>query len=125
MDYTNRLLVVDDDEVGRRALCFWLEASGYEPTEACDGMDALIRLQTGSYALVITDYRMPGMNGIELLRIVRKKWKIPVLLISGDLNEAEEQIAKLNHACVLRKPIERDDLLPIVNLAVQRGHLGD
>ena len=125
MNTMNRVLVVDDDDVGRLALSICLASSGYEPTEASDGMEALIRLQTGAYALVITDYRMPGLNGIELMQIVRKKWKIPVLLISGHLTEAEEQVVIMNDACVLRKPIDRDMLLPLVNEAVQRGRLDD
>lgn len=121
----NRVLIVDDDDAARDALSICLASLGYEPTEAADGMEALIRLQTGAYALVITDYRMAGLNGIELLQIVRKKWKIPVLLISGHLSEAEEQVANLNEAWVLRKPIDRDALLPLVKLAVQRGNLDD
>jgi len=125
MHTMNRVLIVDDDDVGRLALSSCLASSGYELTEASDGMEALIRLQTGAYALVITDYRMPGLNGIELMQIVRKKWKIPVLLISGHLTEAEEQVVIMNDACVLRKPIDRDMLLPLVNEAVQRGRLDD
>ena len=123
MNTMNRVLIVDDDDAGRLALSTCLASSGYEPTEACDGMEALIRLQTGAYALVITDYRMPGLNGIELIQIVRKKWKIPVLLISGPLTEAEEQIAILSEACVVRKPIEPNILLPLVRLAVEQGSL--
>jgi CheY-like chemotaxis protein len=115
------VLVVDDDDVCRRALSLCLQSSGYELTEASDGVDALTQLQTGAYALVITDYRLPGLNGIELLHIIRKKWKIPVLLISGDLSEGEEQVARLSDACVLRKPIDRQALLPMVKLAVKRG----
>lgn len=125
MNTMNRVLIVDDDDAGRHALSICLASFGYEPTEAADGMEALIQLQTGAYALVITDYRMTGLNGIELMQIVRKKWKIPVLLISGHLTEAEEHIANLNEACVLRKPIDRDALLPLVKLAVQRGRLDD
>jgi len=125
MNAMNRVLIVDDDEAGRQALSTCLASFGYEPTEAADGMEALIRLQTGAYALVITDYRMAGLNGLELLQIVRKKWKIPVLLISGHLSEVEEQVATLSDACVLRKPIDRDALLPLVKLAVERGRLDD
>ena len=125
MNTMNRVLIVDDDDAGRLALSTCLASSGYEPTEASDGMEALIRLQTGAYALVITDYRMAGLNGIELMQIVRKKWKIPVLLMSGYLTDAEEQVVALSDACVLRKPIDRDALLSLVKSAVQRGNLDD
>ncbi|MEP6887723.1 MAG: response regulator [Nitrospirales bacterium] len=74
-----------------------------------------------AYALVITDYRMPGLNGLELLHIVKRTWSVPVLLISEDLDEGEELVARLSDACVLRKPFDRDTLLPMVKLAVLRG----
>ena len=120
MEFHNRVLIVDDDEVGRRALCSCLEASGYEPTEASDGMEALARLRTAAYALVITDYRMPGLNGLELLRIVTKTWNVPVLLISGELDEGVERMARANDARILRKPFDRETLLPLVKSAVVR-----
>lgn len=120
MESLNRVLIVDDDEVGRKALCCCLEASGYEPTEASDGMEALVQLQTGAYALVITDYRMSGLNGLELLRIVTKTWNVPVLLISGELDEELELMARANDARILRKPFDRETLLPLVKLAVLR-----
>jgi DNA-binding response OmpR family regulator len=123
MDTMNRVLIVDDDEVTRRALCSCLEASGYEPTEASDGMDALSRLQTGAYALVITDYRIPGLNGLELLHIVKRTWNTPILFISGDLTEGEELVARSSDAWILRKPFNQDTLLPMVKLAVLRESL--
>jgi len=125
MNAMNRVLIVDDDDATRLALSSCLVSCGYETIEAADGMEALLRLQTGAYALVITDYRMPGLSGIELIQIVRRKWKIPVLLISGHLTETEEQVAILSDARVLRKPIDRDALLPIVKLAVQQGNIND
>jgi CheY-like chemotaxis protein len=125
MESINRVLIVDDDEMGRRALSSCLEASGYEPTEATDGIDALGRLQTGAYDLVITDYRMPGLNGLELLHIVKRTWSIPVLLISGDLDEGEELVARASDICILRKPFDRNTLLPMVKLAVLRGGITD
>lgn len=123
MDTMNRVLIVDDDEVTRRALCSCLKASGYEPTEASDGMDALSRLQTGAYALVITDYRIPGLNGLELLHIVKRTWNTPILFISGDLTEGEELVARSSDAWILRKPFNQDTLLPMVKLAVLRESL--
>lgn len=121
MDATNMVLILDDDEVGRRALSICLASSGYEPTEASDGIEALSLLQTGSYVLVITDYRMSGLNGLELLHIVKRTWSIPVLLISGDLNEGEELVARSSDIRVLRKPFDPDILIPMVKLAVLRG----
>ncbi|WP_447986779.1 response regulator [Nitrospira sp. Nam74] len=117
----NRVLIVDDDEATRRALSFCLASFGYESTEASDGIEALNRLQTGTYALMIADYRMPGLNGLELLHIVKRTWSIPVLFVSGDLSEGEELVARSNDASVLRKPFDTSTLIPMVKLALLRG----
>jgi CheY-like chemotaxis protein len=116
----DRVLIVDDDEAARRALSLCLVSFGYEPTEASDGIEALNRLQTGTYALMITDYRMPGLNGLELLHIVKRTWSIPVLLVSGDLSEGEELVAMSSDASVLRKPFDTETLIPMVKLALLR-----
>ena len=86
-------------------------------------MDALSRLQTGAYALVITDYRIPGLNGLERLHIVKRTWNTPILFISGDLTEGEELVARSSDAWILRKPFNQDTLLPMVKLAVLRESL--
>ena len=64
---------------------------------------------------------MPELNGMELLHVAKKKWNTPVLLISGDLNQGEEHVASLCNADVLRKAINHDTLLSMVQRAIQRG----
>jgi len=63
-----RVLVVDDDEGVRYTLREILESSGLEVDVACDGVEALERLQLQPAQLVVTDLRMPRMDGMELLR---------------------------------------------------------
>ena len=64
---------------------------------------------------------MSGLNGLELLHIVKRTWSIPVLLISGDLNEGEELVARSSDIRVLRKPFDPDILILMVKLAVLGG----
>lgn len=67
-----RILVVDDDALSREFLVEAISALGYKPIEAKNGQEALERAQHSNPDLVLTDLRMPGMDGIELLRKIRE-----------------------------------------------------
>ena len=62
-----RVLLVDDDESFRRVQGFKLEQAGYEVTSCADGMIAIDSFGEGSHDVVVTDIRMPGISGLELL----------------------------------------------------------
>jgi len=84
MDKERRILIVDDDPQMRIALGEALNRLGYIADTSCDGLEAIKRLNYSDYALVITDMKMPGMDGLSLLREVRKRiGSLPVLVITG------------------------------------------
>src|SRR5579863_6514042 len=68
-----RVLIVDDDEIARDLLSEALSGTGYEVTAACNGIEALEALRTGVYRIVISDWEMPEMNGLELCRRIRER----------------------------------------------------
>jgi CheY-like chemotaxis protein len=78
------ILVVEDNLTMRDLLVDTLDAIGYLPTGASDGSEALQKLKEGKFDLIITDIMMPGIDGIALLKRVRKDYpKLPVLFITG------------------------------------------
>jgi len=85
-----RLLVVDDSASMRRVLRQVLAGLGFSQVdEAGDGVQALERLEASSYDLLITDWYMPYMTGLELLRAVRARPALellPVLLVTGHVS---------------------------------------
>lgn len=66
-----RILVVDDDEINRDLLSYFLRESGYKSRLACNGCDALELLRRGTYQMVISDWSMPQMDGLQLCRAIR------------------------------------------------------
>lgn len=67
-----RVLLVDDDRDGRELLADYLEDQlGHEVTQCGDGRQALEEYRRGRYPLVVSDIRMPGMDGVELLKQIR------------------------------------------------------
>ena len=78
------ILVVDDNLTMRDLLVDTLDAIGYLPTGASDGSEALQKLKEEKFDLIITDIMMPGIDGIALLKKVRKDYpNLPVLFITG------------------------------------------
>lgn len=84
MSESRSILVVDDDPMLRDLLVKTLEAIGHRSEAAADGAQALELLRQQRYDVVISDIKMPGMDGVELLRQVRAEYPgLPVLFISG------------------------------------------
>jgi CheY-like chemotaxis protein len=85
--FSYRILVVDDDESIRITSARVLESKGFEVRTANDGFQALIELRKAEPNVIISDLRMPNMNGFELLSVVRRRFPhIPVIAISGEYN---------------------------------------
>ncbi len=97
-----KFLVVDDYSTMRRIVKNLLHDLGYaNVTEADDGNTALPMLQTGSFDFLITDWNMPGMAGLDLLKAVRateKLKKLPVLMLTAEAKR--EQIVEAAQAGV-------------------------
>jgi len=82
-----KVLVVDDSRSLRQMVVFTLQQAGYQVTEAGDGSEGLRRLRRDPFDLLITDWNMAGMDGIELLKAVRADanlCKLPVLMVTAD-----------------------------------------
>jgi DNA-binding NtrC family response regulator len=83
---TERILVVDDDDSFRVMLMETLKLSGYAVVGAVDGREATAILEQGEIGTVITDVKLPGMDGLALVRHVKEHWPgIPVIVITGYL----------------------------------------
>jgi two-component system chemotaxis response regulator CheY len=85
-----KILVVDEFTASRKALVYTLEQLGYENMEEVpDGYSALVRLKSALFDLVITDWEMSKMRGLQLLREIRADQMlkhIPVLMVTEDTN---------------------------------------
>ena len=82
-----RILIVDDDPAMQRILHAWLEMAGYETLAAWDGAGGLESLGQSPFDLALVDYRMPGMDGLEVLSQIEER-HIPVgsLLLTASHN---------------------------------------
>jgi DNA-binding response OmpR family regulator len=119
----SRLLIADDDESVRFALASVLRSEGYHVDEAADGVAAAERGTAGSYALVILDVEMPGMNGLEVCRRIRKlRPATSILMLTGRAEELDT-IAGLDAGAddYVIKPFRVAELLARVRAHVRRA----
>src|SRR3954466_14818149 len=122
---TARILIVDDEESLRRVMQVHLQRQGYETRTAGQGQDALQMLESGDYQLVLTDLRMPGMTGLELLQHIRKRWpeiSVIVLTAFGTIENAVEAMqAGAFH--YVTKPVQFPELSLVVDRALEHTRL--
>ena len=87
-EHKQNILVVDDEPQITRVLKTTLSSQGYGVRTAADGEEALYEMKTWSPDLLITDLRMPGVDGLELCRRVRVDSRMPIIVLSVKGEEA-------------------------------------
>lgn len=117
------ILIVDDSESIREAVSFTLENAAYQVEKAVDGLDALQKLQTGAYQLIITDLHMPNMDGISLIREVRGKEEhkfTPILFLTTESQGAKKEEARAAGATGwIVKPFVPEKLVAVVQKLIR------
>ena len=118
--------VIDDDEAMRDSLHFLLDSANFEVLLFETAQTFLDTLSTVEFGCVVSDIRMPGIDGIELLkRIKASRTALPVIIMTGhgDIPLAVEAM-KLGAVDFLEKPFEDDRLVARVDAALQQGETG-
>jgi two-component system, NtrC family, response regulator GlrR len=120
-DTAPRVLIVDDEPDLRQLLGIRLKAEGYEVDSAPDGKEAMRVMARRSPRLVISDLRMPGMEGLELLtEIQRLQPNLPVILLTAHGTIAEAVTAMQRGAFdFLTKPVDKEALVSLVRRALE------
>ena len=101
------VLVVDDDAMVREVLVGEMTELGYRVSEACDGLEALARIDDGATVdLLISDFAMPGMNGLTLIQEARRRRPdLRVLLLTGYADTSVQLAPEVGRTALLRKPV--------------------
>lgn len=120
-----RVLFIDDDASGREVALFNLRKAGYEVSAAGDGAQGLSAFAAAPFDLVITDLKMPGISGMEVLRKVRARAPdVPVLVITA-FGNVETAVSAMKEGAYdfIGKPFHRDQLLLAVEKALEHRRM--
>ncbi len=120
-----RILVVDDDQLSREFLVDAITALGYKPLEAKNGAEALERAASGSPDLILADLRMPGMDGVELIRKIREQSpNMPSVMITAQGTvETAVQAMRAGASDVLLKPCTSEALEVVIERVERTARL--
>jgi DNA-binding response OmpR family regulator len=119
---TKHILLVDDDALLRRSLAFNLEQAGYRASTAANAEDALALAHRDPPDLVLLDIGLPGMDGLEALRLFRSDRETPVIFLTGRRRELDEILGlELGGDDYVTKPFEIDVLLSHIKAVLRRA----
>jgi DNA-binding response OmpR family regulator len=119
---SKRILIVDDEEGIRDTLRAFFEIQGFEVFDAADGVEASERIREEPFDVVLTDLRMPGLDGLGVLRLVRSiSPKTAVLILTGFSSpQSESEAMKLGCDGFLTKPVRLDQLKSTIHQSLRR-----
>jgi DNA-binding NtrC family response regulator len=111
------ILIVDDEEIVRRSHLRSLAGTGCHTEAAADGEEALRVLEKHPFDVVLLDLRLPGLNGLDVLKAIKSRWpESEVVVITGyPTIESAKEAVRLGAQNYLAKPIGPDDLLKAAN----------
>lgn len=116
------IMAVDDSASVRQMVSFTLSEAGYKVIEACNGKDALSKLNGDTLHLIVTDLNMPEMNGIDLIKNVRTDPKhkfVPIILLTTESHDDKKKEGKSAGATGwIVKPFKPDQLLAVIKKVI-------
>lgn len=114
------ILIVDDEEVVRRSHLRSLADTGCETGTAEDGQQAIRVMERHPYDVVLLDLRMPGLDGMEVLRTLKERWPdCEVVVITGyPTIESAKEAVRLGAHDYLAKPVGPDDVIRATSAAM-------
>lgn len=115
-----RILIVDDEPDVVEYLSARLSSKGFQTGGAADGVEAVINILRGDWDVVLMDIRMPNLDGINALRIIRTaRPNLPVVTFTGQAGQGDmaESVRLGAYTCLL-KPVSMDKLLETIKQAI-------
>ncbi len=117
----DKIVVADDEEKITRMVGSYLEADGFQPILAFDGLRALALIKEHKPACVVLDINMPGMNGLDVARAVRKTSSVPIIFLSARTDETDRIVGlELGADDYVSKPFSPRELVARIRAVLRR-----
>ena len=121
MNTKAKILITDDEKIVRESLLHWFEEDGYNVEIASSGEEALAKFEKGKYDLVLTDMKMPGLSGLELLKKIKEIDENCIVILITAYASVPSAIKALKDGAYdyVTKPIDPDELAHLVEKALK------
>lgn len=121
-----KILVVDDEGKIRELVKNYLEKEGFEVIQAADGSEALEAMTREKPNLIVLDWLMPGMSGLEVCRQVRQKNSIPIIMLTAKTEEVDKLLGlELGADDYITKPFSLRELTARIRVVLRRTEPDD
>lgn len=119
---TSRILVVDDDPALSEMVGIVLQANGHEPSFCADGAQALARFREVRPDLVLLDLMLPGLDGIEICRLIREESDVPIIMLTAR-SDTTDVVAGLQAGAddYVAKPFKPEELIARIHTRLRRA----
>lgn len=118
---SKHILIVDDDALLRRSLAFNLENAGFQTSTAATAEDGVDAARLNHPDLVVLDINLPGMDGLQALRIFKDELKLPVIFLTARRRELDEVLGlELGGDDYITKPFDTDVLIAHIKAVLRR-----
>ena len=125
---SGKILIVDDEDLVIRSLERLLKKAGYETMSVTRADDAIAKVKDGDFDLIVSDIRMPGMDGVQMVKEIRrvleesKRKKIPEIFMTGYANaDTAKEAEGLQVAEYVYKPFDIKQFLELVGRHIKKG----
>ena len=117
-----KILVVDDEEIIRYSVQRVLKEAGYDAVTAANGQKALDKMSQLKIKLVLLDIKMPGLDGFQVLDLIRKSSNVPVIMLTAlkEVTTVRDSLA-LGADDYIRKPFKTRELLARIQAKLRRA----
>jgi two-component system KDP operon response regulator KdpE len=115
-----RILIVDDDPQFRRTLRLALDSHGYQVDEAADGKAALDSVDASAPDLIMLDWHLPELDGIQTCGALRVHTDVPVIMVSANRSNSKDVALAAGANDYLTKPFSLNDLLTRIEASLKR-----
>ena len=123
---SEQILLIDDDALLRRSLAFALERAGYQVITAATAEDGLAQIAAARPDLVLLDIGLPGMDGLDALRQMRRHADLPVIFVTARRRELEQVLGlELGADDYVTKPFDVEVLLARIKAVLRRYHAAE
>lgn len=123
---SKKILVVDDEEKIRELIKNYLEKEGFEVLQAADGVEALESITKDKPNLIVLDWLLPGMSGLEICRQVRQKSNIPIIMLTARTEEVDKLLGlELGADDYVTKPFSLRELTARIRVVLRRSEPDD